>query len=239
MCCMGLPVQAAGTTPAPAKPTPSNSSKAGFKAIAPAASAPSTSVAQQSPQTSSSQEKTVKTVRNEKHTDSLASSLVSKTSPTTTEPVKIDSHPDRTKSGGRLARLTAYWASEGDYYTGRGISATGVRLHDGHCAVDPSIIPYGSVVEIAGVGKYLAVDTGSAVVSREAAKESGHTSAERGALVIDIFFESSREGEKFAASATKYASISWYTPSASSGEAKEARRLFADEDWDKIHSKQL
>jgi 3D (Asp-Asp-Asp) domain-containing protein len=116
-------------------------------------------------------------------------------------------------SGKRLGRVTAYWASEGDYFTGRLTSATGVHLHEGHCAVDPSIIPYGSVVEVAGVGKFLAVDTGSAVVNRKAAREDAHTSEERKALVIDLFFESRKAGQTFAATGPKYASISWWTPS--------------------------
>jgi 3D (Asp-Asp-Asp) domain-containing protein len=120
--------------------------------------------------------------------------------------------PGRISSGVRLGRITAYWAGEGDYFTGRLISATGVRLHDGHCAVDPSIIPYGSVVEVAGVGKFLAVDTGSAVVARKAAREDAHTSEERKALVIDLFFKSRKAGEAFAAIAPKYALISWWTP---------------------------
>jgi hypothetical protein len=140
---------------------------------------------------------------------------------------------------GRLARLTAYWAGEGDYYTGRRVSATGIHLHGGHCAVDPSIIPYGSVVEIPGVGQYLAVDTGSAVVSRTAAREAGHTRAERGALVIDLFFEHRSEGESFAANGPKFVSVSWWTPSSTSNAAREARSVFADEDWNKIYSKQL
>ena len=135
--------------------------------------------------------------------------------------------------------MTAYWAAEGDYYTERCISATGVRLHDGHCAVDPNIIPYGSVVEIAGVGKFLAVDTGSAVISRTAAREGGHTSAERNAIVVDLFFQSRKEGEKFAAAASKFVSISWWTPTAKNSEARVARGLFAEEDWSKIQSKQL
>jgi 3D (Asp-Asp-Asp) domain-containing protein len=151
---------------------------------------------------------------------------------TFSEPVMTD---DRT----RLARVTAYWAGEGDYYTGRCMSATGVRLHDGHCAVDPSVIPYGSVVQIAGVGKFLAVDTGSAVISRTAAKESGHTSAERHALVIDIFFEDRSEGERFAAGAAKFVEISWWSPTAMNSDAKAARSFFADENWTKIQSKQL
>jgi 3D (Asp-Asp-Asp) domain-containing protein len=140
---------------------------------------------------------------------------------------------------GRLARLTAYWSGEGDYYTGRGVSATGIHLHGGHCAVDPSIIPYGSVVVISGVGQFLAVDTGSAVISREAAREAGHNHAERSALVIDLYFEHARDGRRFAAEGPKFASISWWTPSSTSHAAQAARSVFADEDWHKIYSKQL
>ena len=153
--------------------------------------------------------------------------------------MRTESNSGQTSAGGRLARVTAYWAAEGDYYTERCISATGVRLHDGHCAVDPSIIPYGSVVEIAGVGKFLAVDTGSAVISRTAAREGGHTSEERNALVVDVFFESRVDGEKFAASASKYVSISWWTPTSTGMQAQAARSLFAEENWSKIQSKQL
>ena len=114
--------------------------------------------------------------------------------------------------GNRLARVTAYWSGEGDYYTRHHISSTGIHLHQGHCAVDPSIIPYGSVVKIDGLGSYLAVDTGTAVVSRRAARESGHTRAQRNALVIDLYFESRREGERFAANGPKFASITWSRP---------------------------
>lgn len=134
----------------------------------------------------------------------------------TTSHARTEPAPGRISSGERLGRVTAYWAGEGDYYTRRLISATGVRLHDGHCAVDPRIIPYGSVVEIAGVGKFLAVDTGSAVVARQAAREAAHTSEERDALVIDLFFESRKAGKAFVANAPKYASISWWTPSLTS-----------------------
>jgi 3D (Asp-Asp-Asp) domain-containing protein len=153
--------------------------------------------------------------------------------------LRTEIRSDLSAAATRLARVTAYWASEGDYYTGRGLSATGVRLHDGLCAVDPSIIPYGSVVEIAGVGKYLAVDTGSAVVGRTAAREGGHTSAERNAIVVDIFFESRVDGERFAANAAKYVPIIWWTPMATDTMARAARSLFVEEDWAKIQSKQL
>jgi 3D (Asp-Asp-Asp) domain-containing protein len=116
--------------------------------------------------------------------------------------------------GNHLARLTAYWAGEGDYYTRHHISSTGIRLHQGHCAVDPTIIPYGSVVQIDGLGSYVAVDTGTAVVSRRAARESGHNRLERGALVIDLYFENRRDGERFAANGPKFASITWSQPGA-------------------------
>lgn len=147
-------------------------------------------------------------------------------SPSTTEKQSAASHP---KSEGRLARLTAYWAGEGDYYTGRGMSSTGIHLHEGHCAVDPHIIPYGSEVEIAGVGTYLAVDTGSAVISRTAARETGHNSEERNALVIDLYFESRRGGEKFASNGPKYASITWHAPSAAKNVVKKTGTLVADD----------
>ncbi len=140
---------------------------------------------------------------------------------------------------GRLARVTAYWPREGDYYTRHSISATGVRLHDGHCAVDPTIIPYGSVVDIAGVGKFLAVDTGSAVVERTAAREGGRNHAERSAIVVDLFFADAVEGAQFAAQDAKFLNISWWTPRANDSQARAARRVFADEDWAKIQSKQL
>jgi 3D (Asp-Asp-Asp) domain-containing protein len=168
-----------------------------------------------------------------------SSTTTSSAKTSTASTAKIESSPSRPRASERLARVTAYWAAEGDYYTERCISATGVRLHDGHCAVDPRIIPYGSVVEIAGVGKFLAVDTGSAVISRTAAREGGHTSAERNAIVVDLFFENRREGERFAACDSKYISISWWTPSSMGTQAKAARDLFAEEDWSKIQGKQL
>jgi 3D (Asp-Asp-Asp) domain-containing protein len=111
-------------------------------------------------------------------------------------------------SQGRLARLTAYWPGE-DHDTNHRLSATGVRLRDGYCAVDSSIIPYGSIVEIPGVGNYVAVDTGTAVISRKAAKESGHNPEERSALVIDLYFASRRAGELFSEVGPKFAMIAW------------------------------
>ena len=118
---------------------------------------------------------------------------------------------------GRLARITAYWPGE-DYYTNHKRSATGVRLRDGFCAVDSSIIPYGSVVIIPGLGDYLAMDTGTAVISRKAAKESGHTREERNALVVDLYFASRRAGELFSEMGPKFAMIAWEPSGASDRE---------------------
>ena len=88
-----------------------------------------------------------------------------------------------------LARVTGYWANEGD----SGLyGSTGKRLRPGHCAVDPKRIPYGSKV-IFPDGACTAVDTGSAVVSRKAARVRGRTPAQRNAIVVDKFFQTKRE----------------------------------------------
>ena len=47
------------------------------------------------------------------------------------------------------------------------------------------------------MGTYVAVDTGSAVISRQAALGSGQTDAERNALVVDLFFENRQGGGGF------------------------------------------
>jgi 3D (Asp-Asp-Asp) domain-containing protein len=94
-----------------------------------------------------------------------------------------------------LARVTVYWASGGggsDHWTRRHICSTGARLRMGHCAVDPRRIPYGSRVTLPDA-TLLAVDTGSAVVSRKAARRAGRTALERSAVVIDRFFETKQQ----------------------------------------------
>ena len=99
-----------------------------------------------------------------------------------------------------LARVTVYWASGGrgsDYWTRRHVCSTGTRLRAGHCAVDPRRIPYGSKVTLPD-GTLLAVDTGSAVRSRKAARLSGRTAPERNALVIDRFFETKQQALSWA-----------------------------------------
>ena len=99
-----------------------------------------------------------------------------------------------------LARVTVYWASGGsgsDRDTRHHRCATGARLRDGHCAVDPRHIPYGSRVLLPNGESLAAVDTGSAVRNRKAARQSGRTAYEKGALVIDRFFE------------TKHKALAW------------------------------
>ena len=99
-----------------------------------------------------------------------------------------------------LARITVYWASGGggsDYWTRRHVGASGARLRPGHCAVDPRRIPYGSKVTLPD-GTLLAVDTGSAVRSRKAARRAGRTAMERNAIVIDRFFETKQQALSWA-----------------------------------------
>jgi hypothetical protein len=93
-----------------------------------------------------------------------------------------------------LARVTSYWANEG----ASGLYAsTGGRLRSGHCAVDPKRIPYGSTVVFPD-RVCTAVDTGSAVVSRKAARLCGRTANQLKAIVVDRFFETKREADAWS-----------------------------------------
>jgi hypothetical protein len=91
--------------------------------------------------------------------------------------------------------------------------------------VDPLKIPYGSVVQIPGMGNYLAVDTGSAVVSRQAAVCSAHTADQRQALVVDLFFENRKDAEQFAAHGPTFAAVSWTKPLTAADAPKNPRAL--------------
>src|SRR5205823_2698481 len=83
-----------------------------------------------------------------------------------------------------LVRVTAYWREEGQFRA----AWNGARLRNGHCAVDPKKIRYGSRILLEDE-ELIAVDTGPAVVSRKAARLSGRNAAERNAVVIDRYFE--------------------------------------------------
>jgi hypothetical protein len=83
-----------------------------------------------------------------------------------------------------LVRVTCYWRAEGQLRA----ASNGTRLRNGHCAVDPKNIPYGSRI-VLDDEELIAVDTGPAVVSRKAPRLSGRNKAERDAMVIDRYFE--------------------------------------------------
>lgn len=111
----------------------------------------------------------------------------------------VSAAPTREQS--LLARVTVYWASGGrgsDHYTRQHKSATGMRLRQGHCAVDPRKIPYGSQVIFPDRTGLVAVDTGSAVRSRKAARRGGRTAYEKSAIVVDRFFETKRQALSWA-----------------------------------------
>src|SRR6266571_4540373 len=114
-----------------------------------------------------------------------------------------------------LARVTVYWAQGGhgaDQYTSQHKSATGTRLRQGHCAVDPRKIPYGSRVVLPDGTTLSAVDTGTAVRNRKAARRSGRTSYERNAIVIDKFFENKRQALAWANSNPPFVSVKVISP---------------------------
>jgi hypothetical protein len=116
-----------------------------------------------------------------------------------------------------LARVTVYWARGGhgsDRYTQQHKSATGQHLQQGHCAVDPRRIPYGSRVVLPDGTTLNAVDTGSAVRNRKAARKSGRTINERNALVIDKFFETKRQALMWANSKPPFVSVKVISPNA-------------------------
>src|SRR5437588_12437313 len=116
-----------------------------------------------------------------------------------------------------LARVTVYWANGGrgaDRYTRQHKSATGLRLHQGHCAVDPKKIPYGSRVVLPDGTALSAVDTGSAVRNRKAARKLGRTNPERNAVVIDKFFETKRQALAWANANPPFVSVKVIPPGA-------------------------
>ncbi len=115
----------------------------------------------------------------------------------------------------RLAAITCYWkiGSNTDHWTRRGESSTGVSLRQGIVAVDPKIIPYGSMVIIEGVpGAFIAADCGSHVSQRVAVKKSARTANEKEALVIDVYFVMEKEGRAFDSALPKFVKIHYFAP---------------------------
>ena len=109
-----------------------------------------------------------------------------------------------------FARVTVYWETEG---SGANAAWNGTRLHDGHCAVDPKRIPYGSHVAFHDAD-CVAVDTGPHVVNRKAARLSGRNVTERNAIVIDRFFDSKQKALAWAKANPHFMVVQVCTPDA-------------------------
>jgi 3D (Asp-Asp-Asp) domain-containing protein len=110
-----------------------------------------------------------------------------------------------------LARVTSYWANEGSKF-----ASTGRRLRPGHCAVDPKRIPYGSKVVFPDA-VCTAVDTGTAVVSRKAARLCGRTASQLKAIVVDRFFDSKREADAWTNAHSEFMTLQVVLPGSHSG----------------------
>jgi hypothetical protein len=102
-----------------------------------------------------------------------------------------------------LARITVYWGRSG---SGDRACWNGARLHEGHCAVDPRKIPFGTQVLFSDRA-CMAVDTGPDVVNRRAARGCGRTASERNALVIDRFFETKQAALAWAGAHPQFMSV--------------------------------
>ena len=110
-----------------------------------------------------------------------------------------------------LARVTSYWADEGSKY-----ASTGRRLRPGHCAVDPKRIPYGSKVVFPDA-VCTAVDTGTAVISRKAARLCGRTASQLKAIVVDRFFETKRKAVGWSNAHSEFMMLRVIPPGSASG----------------------
>jgi 3D (Asp-Asp-Asp) domain-containing protein len=107
-----------------------------------------------------------------------------------------------------LARVTVYWHGEGSGANG---AWNGAQLRDGHCAVDPKKIPYGSQVVFRDAD-CVAVDTGPDVVNRKAARLCGRSAAERKAIVIDRFFDTKQDALAWAKANPHFMLVQICTP---------------------------
>ena len=107
-----------------------------------------------------------------------------------------------------LARVTAYWPGEG---SGANAAWNGARLNEGHCAVDPKKIPYGSKV-VFHDAECLAVDSGPDVVNRKAARLCGRSAPERDAIVIDRFFYTKQKALAWVNSHRHFMTVRVRTP---------------------------
>jgi hypothetical protein len=109
-----------------------------------------------------------------------------------------------------LVRVTAYWREEGQLRA----ASNGAYLRNGHCAVDPKKIPYGSKI-ILGGEELIAVDTGPAVVNRKAARRLGRNRAEKEAMVIDRYFETKSQAVAWVKSHPHFMKVQVLPPAGS------------------------
>ena len=107
-----------------------------------------------------------------------------------------------------LARVTVYWPGES---SGANAAWSGARLNEGHCAVNPKKIPYGSKVVFPDA-ECLAVDSGPDVVNRKAARSCGRNAAERNAIVIDRFFDTKERALAWAKANPHFMMVQVRTP---------------------------
>jgi hypothetical protein len=107
-----------------------------------------------------------------------------------------------------LARVTVYWHGEG---SGANAAWNGARLSEGHCAVNPKKIPYGSKV-VFHDAECLAVHTGPDVVNRKAARLCGRNPSERNAIVIDRFFDAKEKALVWAKANPHFMTVQVRTP---------------------------
>lgn len=118
-----------------------------------------------------------------------------------------------------LARVTVYWHREGS--SGEYAALNGTPLREGHCAVDPKKIPYGSKVVFSDA-ECVAVDSGPAVVNRKAARSCGRKAVERNAIVIDRFFDTKQEALTWAKAHPRFMTVRILPPGAKQGEVATA-----------------
>ncbi len=107
-----------------------------------------------------------------------------------------------------LARVTVYWK---DKASGANAAWNGVQLREGHCAVDPKKIPYGSKV-VFHDADCVAIDTGPDVVNRKAARSCGRSATERNAIVIDRFFDAKQHALAWAKANSHFMIVQVRTP---------------------------
>jgi len=116
-----------------------------------------------------------------------------------------------------LVRVTTYWREEGQLRA----AFNGTRLRNGHCAVDPKKIAYGSRI-LLEEEELLAVDTGPAVINRKAARLTGRSEAERNAVVIDRYFETKSQAMAWEKSHPHFMRARVLTPGMASAISKKS-----------------